>query len=1012
MIVNPLPTFNTRSTRQIGRAKRQGIVGRRTGRTFGRRRLDWLRARLLACGLFCSLILVGCENREALKIDSLATGLTAKPSEENSKNLPELIDYNEHIRPILNKNCTECHGGVKAAGGVSFLFREEAIVQGASGNWAIKPGMVQESEVAKRIVDQQDPMPPAEHGAMLSTREVALIKKWIEQGAEWGVHWAYVAPTMPAIPTLFGEGESSEQIGVVDALVRATHRERGMEMNPPQAKPRLMRRISLDLIGLPLTEAEEANFMNVPIEELVDHLLASRHFGERWASLWMDLARYADSMGYEKDGHREIWPYRDYLIRSFNEDKPYHRFLIEQLAGDLLPDKSFETLVATAFHRNTPVNEEGGTDDEEFRVMAILDRNATTWEALQGVTMACVQCHSHPYDPIRHEEYYKAYAFLNNTEDNDDGEYPLLKVPHDGEMQARVVELHEEISEICENYRRPARELEKRDSWHPLSLQQGDASGTGSLTLEDDDLTIIPQGTVSKGASYQLRLAIPAGEWSAIKLQALVPDGQQGLPHVGFSVAKVEAAIEVTGHDPRPIELTAAFADQTRRDYWEGGVLAEGGDGWADFPRQYDDRWLVLAAAQTIKVTENSILHLVIKHRPQAQRNEGVLLRFRVSISKNSAWPRLATNKEVSELAAKRHALQQELAQIEGTLMPITIERSALNRRATHLFARGNWMTPERRVVPGVPGALPPIAGDSRLDFAEWIASRDNPLTARVFVNRIWAELFGHGIVSTLGDFGTVGAKPSHPELLDYLAVTFMDQHGWRLKPLLKEIVLSEVYQQSPEVETDEREQDPRNEWLARGPRLRLTAEMVRDQALSIAGQLSDKLYGPSVMPYQPEGIANIVYSGNHWKTSEGEDRFRRALYTYWRRSSPYPSMITFDAPSRLVCAINRTDTNTPLQSLVTLNDPVYFEAAQALALAIDKQDGQLTEKIAWAFRRATGTPITQPELGHLTQLYERSSQLMADEPENGKKIAETPHLAALTMVAKVILNLDATLTK
>ncbi|WPP49217.1 DUF1553 domain-containing protein [Catalinimonas niigatensis] len=875
------------------------------------------------------------------------------------------VDFNAEIRPILNKKCITCHGGVKRSAEFSLLFRTEALGVNESGKRAIVPGNVAESEMIHRIKhdDPEMRMPP--EGDPLSKEEIDLLTQWIEEGAQWEDHWAYVKPEpveLPETDTDWGHNE-------IDRFVLERLEQENLQPSAPADKAILLRRLSLDLIGLPPTEEELNHFLaNTSAdayEQEVDRLLASPRYGERWTAMWMDLARYADSKGYEADRERSIWQYRDWLIKAFNEDKPFDQFTIEQLAGDLLPNPTDEQRIATAFHRNTMNNDEGGTDDEEFRVAAVIDRVNTTWDIWQATTMACVQCHSHPYDPIRHEDYYKSYAFFNNSADEDvASESPNLKTfKHEEDRQS----LEEVKNWVIEHTASADLKLEKAQQVVNLvkitepkihghsfdQIQKGTLDGYKRLTVEDGGHNRIPD--VPLNETNQMMIHYQAGQ-SGTQVEIRL-DSLDGPLLTTWNIQKTEG-FETIALPVRPVA--------GRHD-----------------------------------------LYLKFK----APGREGYLCTIEWVLF-NEALP----GENHPGYAQTRKQLFSLLNNPEVIQTPVMFEKAEDYRRNTHVFERGNWMVHGEEVQPGVPQAwndMPEGAPDNRLGFAQWLVNKDNPLTARVTVNRFWAQLFGTGIIETIEDFGTQGFAPSHPELLDWLAQQFMYEHGWSIKKMLKQMVMSATYQQSSKATQELLAIDPGNRLLARGPRVRLNAEQVRDQALAISGLLSDKMYGPSVMPLQPEGIWQVVYNGLEWKTSEGEDQYRRALYTYWRRTSPYPSMIAFDGPSREFCVTRRIDTNTPLQALVTLNDPVYMEAAHALAKRMQPA-GQVEEQIKKGYTLATLREIDAEKLHELQKLYAETLLHFEAQPEAVEKIAgqNDIQLAVLTMVANVILNLDEFITK
>ncbi len=742
---------------------------------------------------------------------------------------PPEIDFNTQVRPILNKNCMSCHGGVRQNGGLSFLFPETALDTLDSGKFAIVPGSVGKSALIARILET-DPelrMPPEGEG--LSTEEIEILTGWIRQGATFEEHWAYTPPdTQIEVP----DGEQMQLLNnPIDRFVLDKLTTKGLTP-APRAEPNvLIRRLSFDLTGLPPDKILVDRFIQdsspQSYEEIVDELLASSHFGEKWAALWLDLARYADSQGYQKDNLRPtMWMYRDWVIAAFNQDMPFDQFTIEQLAGDLLPDAGDNQLLATAFHRNTMNNDEGGTDDEEFRVAAVLDRVNTTFEVWQGTTISCVQCHTHPYDPIKHEEYYGLYAYFNNTEDHD----------------------------------------QTNDEPNAMLLSQ-------------------PQLLKKK-------------------------------------------------------QLKAQMEDYKIKD-------------------------------DTISEDYRKMLNAYLAIRPLK--------------------------------------------------VPVMKELPADSSRKSHVFVRGNWLVQGEEVEPSVPEALNlSIQGspENRLELAQWLVNDKNPLTARVMVNRYWEQMFGRGLVETLEDFGSQSTPPEYPELLDWLAIQYMHEHQWKLKPLLKQIVLSATYQQSSKISPQLLETDPYNRLLARGPRVRLSAEQIRDQILAISETLNPALYGPSVMPPQPEGVWNVIRHRARWETpSDPELQNRRALYTFWRRVSPYPSMLTFDATSREFCVSRRIRTNTPLQAFVTLNDPVFFNATKILAAHMRNTSSSVEEQIAFGFQKALYRPPSNTELQSMKSMFDKTLQLYRENPQEVLAVTEgtgfqTPEMAATISLAAVILNLDEVITK
>lgn len=882
------------------------------------------------------------------------------------------IDFSADVKPILNKHCISCHGGVKRNGDFSVLFRHEAIDTTESGKRGIIPGDPDHSEMIRRITskDPEYRMPYKEEP--LGERDIAILTQWIEQGAPWGEHWAYVPPVEVKVPetqkSLAGFSVHDEWAkNGIDHFVLQKLNELNLPPSPEADKATLIRRVYLDLIGLPPTPAQAQRFINDTSPEawetVVDELLASPHFGEKWASWWLDMARYSDTKGYERDAGRTIWRYRDWVIRAFNRDMPFDQFSTEQLAGDLLPNPSDDQLVATAFHRNTMNNDEGGTEDEEFRVAAVVDRVNTTWEIWQSTTMGCVQCHTHPYDPFLHEEYYKSMAFFNNTRDEDThSEHPNLRTYT--EEDAEKLEL---VRTWIREHAGAEKEIETalflktlEPKYHPHDF---DAFVNGEL-IDTKWLGIRPDGSA--------------------RLRQIRLDGKTRL-FLNYW----------TNQDGGSFEI--------RLDNLTGRRIAH-----AVLPKSGPRKTIAIPLMPTEGIHD---LYFIF-HNPSLAADKAVCaidwFAFREPLP-GSQHPRFP------ELQRTFMALLN--TKVDNT--PVMIENGAGQRRQTHIFERGNWLTKGDEVQPGVPEILntfPQDAPLNRLGFAQWLFSRDNPLTARTTVNRFWEQVFGRGIVETLEDFGTQGALPTHPELLDWLALRFMNDHAWSVKKLLKDIVMSATYRQDSRVRDDHLEKDPENRFLARAPRVRLSAEQVRDQALAVSGLLSEKMFGKSVMPYQPKGIWNSVYNGEKWVESKGEDRYRRSVYTYAKRTSPYPAFMTFDGSSREVCVSRRIRTNTPLQALVTMNDSSHVVAARALAGEMLTGGKTPPEQISAGYKRLVVRDIPRGKLTIFTDLYEKARQTYGRDQQSANRLVgsddATPQLAAMTIVANAMMNLDEVITK
>ncbi len=896
----------------------------------------------------------------------------------SSHNAP--IDFNTQVKPILNHNCITCHGGVRRQANFSLLFRSEALKKTKSGKYAIVPGHADKSEMIRRIklTDPEDRM-PYKH-TPLKSDEIEILTKWINQGAKWGDHWAYVPVKKEEVPvprsSFFGLIPAKKIDWVkndVDYFIYDKLKKENLQPSPEADKATLLRRVSLDITGLPPTEILANQFLNdnsnKAYENLVNSLLASPQYGEHFTSMWLDLARYADTKGYERDDSRSIWRYRDYLINAFNEDKPYDQFLIEQLAGDLLPGATDEQFIATAFNRNTMTNDEGGTDNEEFRTAAVIDRVNTTWQALMGTTFGCVQCHSHPYDPFKHDEYYKFLAFYNDTRDEDtEADYPLLRT-YKTEDSAKLMKLVKWLN--GNGYTQQAKEIYTfLKTWQPAinsltadSFVNSELNDTKWLIFRNHAIARLKAVDLNNKSEliYRYNAFLDDGTW-VIHLDK--PDGPvlktMKVPKTkDWTITSVDFPIASGVHD---LYLTYTNPNLKKPD--ASGMLFD----WFYFtdPLPGADK----AGYADVKKT---------------------------------FW---------------------ELVNIPVGTTPVMMDNPADMHRPTHVFVKGNWLVKGNMVEPDVPESLNPFpnkAPRNRMGMALWLTSKQNPLTARTMVNRIWEQLFGKGLVETLEDMGTQGATPTHQELLDYLAWTFMNDDEWSVKKLIKGIVMSATYREDSKVTRESEEKDPLNDYYSRGSRTRLSAEEIHDQALAVSGLLSKKMFGPSVMPWQPSGIWLSPWNGQYWINSKGEDQYRRAVYTYWKRTAPYPAMESFDASAHEVCLARRISTNTPLQALVTLNDSFYLDASRHLAYrmignASLKNDP--SKAIQSGYQMAMNKPITKPKLEALEKLYNKAYNQFSKNKEKmvdiigDKTEHDNPETAALVVVAMAILNLDEMITK
>lgn len=901
-----------------------------------------------------------------------------------SKDRGAIVDFSSEVKPILNKNCISCHGGVKAKGGFSVLFEEEAFQVTESGKPAIIKGDPDASEMIRRLtLDDPEERMPHEHDP-LSQKDIATLRRWIKQGAKWGDHWAYLPVRQPA-------GNQS-----IDDYIKAGLSEQGLTGSARADAPTLLRRVSLDLIGLYPSKEQADKFLQSggdlkAYEELVDSLLASSRFGERWASMWLDLARYADTKGYESDGHRHAWPYRDWVIKAYNQDMPYDQFITEQMAGDLLPNPTDDQLIATAFHRNSMTNDEGGTDNEEFRVAAVMDRINTSWEAVMSTTFACVQCHSHPYDPFKHDEYYKFLAYFNNTRDEDvPGEYPWLR----------------QLTPAME------KDLENVLAWVNKKKQESEDATSGNNWVRN--MVKFYQPAVNSTTADSLENAVIANMNYALLFK-------------NKSSARF-----------KNIDLTDAS-----QMIWQfycnkpGGTItlrldSATGPVFSRSPLAAKDQWRF----ETIRFPRQSGVHDVYVQF-ETPNLPAVTDEFSITFNWLAFVPAFPGEGQPGYRDAYAQYWKLITETVPGT--PILYENPASLHRATHVFERGNRLTLGAEVQAAVPASLvknmqmgQEKLPTNRLELAKWMVDPRNPLVSRTMVNRLWEQLFGVGLVETLEDMGTQGASPTHQELLDALSWKLMKDYKWSIKKMLKEMVMSDAYQQESRAMPEHLEKDAANKYFARGPRLRLSAEQLRDQHLQVSGTLSTKMYGPGVMPWQPDGIWLSPYNGSRWEMSKGEDQYRRAIYTYWKRSAPYPSMMNFDGAQRVVCNARRIRTNTPLQALVTLNDSVYIDLARHFAVRMqESKEGKVdvTKKISaneletmikWGYQQLLFRDMNQDKLAAMMSLYNTAFKEFEATPESARQILDRPqakqpglaHDAALMVVANALLNLDEVVVK
>jgi Protein of unknown function (DUF1553)/Protein of unknown function (DUF1549)/Planctomycete cytochrome C len=950
-------------------------------------------------------------------------------------------DFHKDIEPIFKASCSGCHQGKSAAAGLRVDSREGLLR-------VIVPGKPDSSLLMQRVAGKGGKRMPL-GGAPLSADQIEALRHWIEEGAPWPAegaarkHWAYVRPERPAIPTLKNTKWARNPI---DRFVLARLEKEGLRPAPEASRETLIRRLSLDLTGLPPGIAEIDEFLSDTqpgaYERLVDRLLASPHYGERWARPWLDLARYADTNGYEADLRRSNWKYRDWVIQALNRDMPFDQFTIEQIAGDMLPGATDEQKIATGFLRNSMFNEEGGVDREEANWEVQIDRVNTVSSVWLGSTIGCAQCHNHKFDPFSQKEYYQLVAFFNNAEFSDKAyrREPALDLPTP-EQASRRDEINAEIKRLEQQLNDSSPEFAKRQadwergvaeaeaSWTPLQPVRLISTGGSTLTAAADG-SILASGANPTSDTYVIDAKTLLKEITAIRIEALpdasLPRGGPGRdPYGNFFLTEVhvEAGSKVT--------FRKVLADDGRLNDKKFGQL------WSVDASREDQRLRRQLVLIPEKPLTTDALRIILTQTSEFGCQG--LGHFRLSVTGDAdpgrvvdvpakLRPQLGTKSEelgkryrsvAPELAPVRDKLSALRKQLDGLHIVNTLvmsEHAGVESPSAYLRIRGSFLSKGEEVHADVPSILPPLADGepSRLGLARWLVRADNPLTARVTMNHIWEVYFGRGLVETGEDFGSQGARPSHPELLDWLAAEFMS-NGWSLKSMHRLIVTSSTYRQSSRATPQLLERDPANVLLARGARYRLEAEMIRDVALASSGLLSAKIGGPSVFPYQPEGLWDLPYNDDKWVESKGEDRYRRGLYVFVRRTSPYPSMTAFDAPSREACTVRRIRTNTPLQALTTLNDPAFFEAAQKLAQRILEQGGPDTgSRAVYGFRLVTARRPAAKELESLLSSFEKERRHFDSNPDEARQICgkPDPELAAWSVLSNVLLNLDETLTR
>ena len=1022
------------------------------------------------------------------------------------------VEFNRDIRPIFSDTCFACHGPdeAKMKGKLRLDSLEAARRGGKSGDPAIVPGYPEKSSVMKRLLttDADDHMPPAEFHKVLTKAQIDLVARWIKEGAVYQGHWAFQAPRKAAVPPIPAGGNA------IDGFVAQAREAKGLSGNPEASRTTLLRRAALDLTGLPPSDADLAAFLSDQSPDAwskaLDRLLASPHYGERMAAQWLDFARYADSNGFQSDTHRTMWPWRDWVIRAYNSNKPFDAFTVEQLAGDLLPNPTEDQIVATGFNRNHRLNGEGGRIVAEWAVETVIDRVETTGSTWMALTLNCCRCHDHKYDPISQKEFYQFFSYFNsNDESGVLGEFGGAAATRKGgntppthpfatpEAKQRLAELEKAIGEAEQAVKAAAKEAPSAQSaweqklrqgftgkavaWKPLAGTQALSEGGATLKQQADGSWLASGKNPTKDV-YVVTAPAPAGELTGFLLEVL-PDPSLPTQSLGratngnFVLSGVDAFLTLADGQKVELDFVDAQADFSQ-DNWpiksliDSGMAAKGakkakaaraknGTGWAIGGNVAENRvprkGLFVLTPTTVPA--GAKLNITLRCEALANHNVG---RFRLSTTSLPA--NLVNLKETPQAAELRALILKEpaartaedrkalakafadspehpkraaearlagLMNAKNTLpgvIDVMVMKELSQPRDAFVLNRGEYDKPGAKVERKLPAVLPPLppgAPNNRLGFARWLVSGQHPLTARVWVNRAWESFFGIGLVKTSENFGSQAEWPSHPELLDWLAVDFAE-HGWDMKRMQKLMLMSQAYRQSTVVTAEKLEKDPENRWLSRGPRFRLSAETIRDQALAVSGLLVPKVGGASVKPYMPEAVwdeTSVYGDMRNYKADTGEGLYRRSLYTIWKRTAAPPSMLLFDSATREVCTVKRSRSNTPMQALSLLNEVTFVEASRKLAELALRQPGTAEERLAWTFQRVTRRPATPAELAVLRPGLERrlkayaadvpaAKQLLANGQSPAPADLDPAQLAAWTVTANVLLNLDETVTR
>ncbi|WP_254513964.1 PSD1 and planctomycete cytochrome C domain-containing protein [Anatilimnocola floriformis] len=941
---------------------------------------------------------------------------------------PGKVSFQRDIKPLLTHRCFTCHGPDEAErkADLRLDLRDEAL------KGAIKPGDAKGSGLYERITStdpEQVMPPPAGKKPSIKPEEAELIRRWIDEGAQYDAHWAYVPPARPASPAIKNAAWAR---GEIDRWILAAQEQRGLSPSADADKRTLLRRLSFDLTGLPATPEELDAFVKdtspQAYEKVVDRLLASEHFGERMALYWLDVVRFADTAGYHSDNHRDLAPYRDYVIRAFNTNKPFDQFTREQLAGDLLPGATNEQRIASGYNRLLQTTEEGGAQAKEYTAKYVADRVRNTSAIWMASTMGCCECHNHKFDPFTAKDFYSLGAFFADVSETAVGRQAQTKVPTPAQEQ-QAKSLEEQLAATRAKYNVTTSELtaalakweqtaseslrESGNTWVAVNPEKAESSGGAKLT-QKDDLSLISTGKNPAKDNYTLTITSSLPQITAIRLEALTDDSfpNKSLSRANGNFVLSEFEVEKVAADGKAekLELSAADADFSQEGFPVANAIdGNAATGWAGNGHQEaKSRMAAFTFAMPVKLAADERLQVKLIHQSQyAQHNIG---RLRLSLT-SAEKPTLSGSSLPAEVATillteadERSPQQKEnlFAHFRSIAPELKVERDLVARleadqkslndsfpstlvsmstapRMVRILPRGNWLDDSGEAMqPAVPSFLnknptKPEQRQTRLDLANWLLAKDHPLTSRVFVNRVWKLYFGRGLCRSLEDFGMQGEYPTHPELLDWLAADFID-NGWDVKQLIKQMVMSHTYQQTSQVSAELKEKDSTNTYFTRQNRWRIEAELVRDNALAVSGLLMKKIGGASVKPYQPAGYWQYLnFPKREWQNDKGDEQYRRGLYTYWQRTFIHPSLAAFDAPSREECTVQRPVSNTPQQALVLLNDPTYVEAARALAgRIVSSGGGDLTTRLHFAYQQVVLRDPTAAEQKLLESLYEK----------------------------------------